>query len=56
MLHCNELPLRHLLASLDGPTSSKDGFTGPIGSFLSSVQEISNPYQEKVWCPFQRKS
>ena len=44
MLHCNELPLRHLLTALDGPTSSKDGFTGPIGRLLGDVNELEiNP-------------
>lgn len=27
-LHLNELPLRHLIINLDGPTSSDTGFTG----------------------------
>ena len=27
-LHLNELPLRHLIADLDGPTSSDTGFSG----------------------------
>ena len=35
--HTNELPLRHLIEQLDGKTSSKDGFTGPIGKLLSKV-------------------
>nr|XP_047129404.1 lithostathine-1-like [Hydra vulgaris] len=30
MKHTNELKLRHLLIFLDGPTSSKDGFTGYV--------------------------
>ena len=29
-IHTNELPLRHLIIVLDGKTSSKDGFTGPV--------------------------
>ena len=35
MLHINELPLRHLVIGLDGPTSSVTGWTGPIGKILS---------------------
>ena len=41
-LHTNELPLRHLITSLDGPTSSDKGFMGPVGSLLSKVNEM--PY------------
>ena len=41
-LHTNELNLRHLIAILDGPTSSKDGFTGPVGSLLPKVEQM--PY------------
>ncbi len=37
MLHLNELPLRALITKLDGPTSSKDGFSGPIGKQLNNV-------------------
>ena len=33
LLHTNELPLRHVLASPDGMTNSLDTFTGPIGKF-----------------------
>ena len=44
-LHCNELPLRHLITLLDGPTSSKEGFTGPVCSLLSKVGEM--PYNPK---------
>ena len=41
-IHTNELLLRHLIAKLDGPTSSKDGFTGPVGSLLPKVEQM--PY------------
>ena len=37
----NELPLRHLIESLDGKTTSKDGFSGPIGKMLSRVNTMS---------------
>ena len=30
MLHTNELPLRHLIEIIDGPTSSDKGFSGPV--------------------------
>ena len=40
-LHTNELPLRHLIESLDGKTTSKDGFSGPIGKMLSRVNTMS---------------
>ncbi|KAG0713532.1 hypothetical protein GWK47_016035 [Chionoecetes opilio] len=39
-LHTNELPLRHLITSIDGPISSDTGFTGPVCSLLSSVNEM----------------
>ena len=41
MLHTNELPLRHLIAKVDGPTCSDNGFTGPVCSLLSHVNEIA---------------
>ena len=34
MLHLNELPLRHILSTLDGSTKSPEKFSGPIGSML----------------------
>lgn len=34
-LHANELPLRHLICSLDGVTSGPRCFSGPIGMSLS---------------------
>ena len=40
MLHTTELPLRHLFSTLDGKTNSKDGWTGPIGRLLSSVNTL----------------
>jgi hypothetical protein len=44
LAHTNELPLRHLIEQLDGKTSSKDGFTGPIGKLLSKVMQMElNP-------------
>ena len=40
MLHTNELPLRRLITELDGPTNSRDGFTGDIGKLLKKVNGI----------------
>ena len=39
MLHTNQLPLRHLITSIDGPTSDT-GFTGPVCSLLVSVKDM----------------
>ena len=39
-LHLNELPLRHLMAELDGPTTSDTGFSGPIGKALAGVTDL----------------
>jgi len=40
LLHCNELPLRHIFKTLDGTTKSPSSFSGPIGKELSgSVTE-----------------
>ena len=38
LLHTNELPLRHLFTHLDGKTSGKDSFKGPIGKMLKIVK------------------
>ena len=35
-LHTNELPLRHLMKELDGPTTSNNKFSGPIGKLITS--------------------
>ena len=34
LLHCIELPLRHVFKTLDGVTKSPDTFSGPIGECL----------------------
>ena len=39
-LHLNELPLRHLVILLDGPTNSNTGFTGPVCKALNSVTDM----------------
>jgi hypothetical protein len=40
LLHANELPLRHLIISLDGPTSGPKAFSGKIGSCLKNVEKM----------------
>jgi hypothetical protein len=43
-IHTLELLLSHLISSIDGPTSSKDGYTGNVGKLLSSVETMKyNP-------------
>ena len=43
-LHTNELPLRHLIILLDGPTSSDNTFSGPLGKTLQNVENLEyNP-------------
>ena len=49
ILHTNELPLRHLIAGTDGPTTSDHTFSGPLGKALSSVTEMEpNPRFPKI--------
>lgn len=40
LLHCNELPLRHLIKSMGTLTVSPNSFSGPIGSLLSKVETL----------------
>ena len=35
-LHTNELPLRHLMLTLDGKTTSNVAFSGPVGKIVQS--------------------
>jgi len=35
LLHCNELPLRHVFLELYGTTKSPDSFSGPVGKKLN---------------------
>ena len=43
-LHTGELPLRHLIADIDGPTLSDQKFSGPIGKLLPSATDLEiNP-------------
>lgn len=39
-LHANELPLRHLIKHLDGPTTGPRGFLGPIGVAIQSCETL----------------
>lgn len=45
LLHTNELPLRHLIEKLDGPTGSGNTLTGPAGRLLPITQSL--PYNSK---------
>ena len=36
----NELPLRHLFEAIDGKTSGKESWTGPLGKMLPKVEEL----------------
>lgn len=40
LLHENELPLRHLVTSLDGKTSGPTGLTGNIGKQLNDCEKL----------------
>jgi len=44
-IHTHELPLRHLIRILDGPTVSDVGFSGDVCSLLKDVSEM--PYNPK---------
>ena len=51
MLHTNELPLRHLIQQLDGPTGSGNTLTGPAGRLLPQTQSLPyNPNFEPLSC------
>ena len=39
-LHLNELPLRHLIIKVDGPTKSDNSFSGPLRRALKTVTEL----------------
>ena len=40
-LHANELPLRHLIKTLDGKTTGPSGYTGEIGKQLEECEKYS---------------
>ena len=50
LLHCNELPLRHIFTNLDGTTKSPYTLSGPIGKELYSRQAVSE-WSEKNFHP-----
>ena len=51
ILHTNELPLRHLIEVLDGPTGSSNTLTGPAGRLLPNTQSLPyNPGFEAISC------
>ncbi|GBL91843.1 hypothetical protein AVEN_172765-1 [Araneus ventricosus] len=39
-LHSNEIPRRHLIGHLDGPTTIPQEFSGPIGKMLSKCEHL----------------
>ena len=41
ILHTNELPVRHLVTDIDGPTSWDKGFMGPVCSFLPKLDGVT---------------
>ena len=43
-IHTNKLPLRHLMSKLDRKTSSREGWTGPIGKLLVRVNDMERNY------------
>ena len=48
-LHTNELPLRHLITTLDGKTFSNNKWAGTIGKMLDSATDLEiNPSFEKI--------
>ena len=48
-LHTNELPLRHLIVELDGPTLSNNKLSGPVGKLLDSVMDLDiNPHFTRI--------
>ena len=40
LLHCNELPLRHLIQKLDGVTHGPKGYSGVIGKAIQTCEEL----------------
>ncbi|KAG0712866.1 hypothetical protein GWK47_017453 [Chionoecetes opilio] len=58
VLHTNELPLRHLITSIDGPTLSDTGFTGPCAvcclGWLTTAQSLVYIWAPKAWTDWQK--
>ena len=40
LLHINELPFRHIVAKLNGPTSSDKGWSSTVGKLFSKVETL----------------
>lgn len=53
MLHGNELPLRHLLTKLDGPTTGPNSYRGPIGRRLQNSTSLPVQDFECIHFPLQ---
>jgi hypothetical protein len=51
-LHANELPLRHLVNHLDGPTSGPRAFSGPIGKGLLKCEQLPVVCFDKIESDF----
>lgn len=50
MLHANELPLKNLILKLDGKTTGRNSFSGPIGK---AIEQISRPTIIADFKPFK---
>lgn len=50
LLHLNELPLRKVMAYLDGPTTGPYSFSGPIGKQLVSCHDLHVASFRKIEC------
>lgn len=47
-MHTNELPLRHLVEKLDGPTSGPKGFVGSVGQSLVTCHALQTVQFERI--------
>jgi len=50
LLHFNELPLRHLVETLDGKTTGPESFCGPLGKQLASCQSLPVVAFKRIEC------
>ena len=46
-IHINELPLRHVIFGLDGKYIPKQGWTGPLGKLLGTVDSLDINWEFK---------
>ena len=58
---CNELPLRHAFAELEGTINRKNSFFGMIGTLLDNVVsewpvEISRQYLTAIFLSYQMRA